>query len=220
MSALTHTQQIALAALPLILALTTTQGVRAYAADALGDRTPRMLGRRTLDPLKHVEPIGTVALPLITLWMGFPIGWPKALPVTVENLDRPRRALALIGLASFAGLLGLALVWALFARLVLAIGPDLGWMMQPLAIMGVMGVWVACFLFALNLLPVPGFGAGEVVASLLPPRLAYAYERNALMSFAVVVLLMVIGVLGKVLAPVARALADVVLSAFGLAGIV
>jgi Zn-dependent protease len=199
---LTLYQKIAVLALPILFAITVHEAAHGWMAKRLGDRTAEMLGRVTLNPLKHIDPIGTILVPLVVFFMsGFVFGWAKPVPVTYRNLNNPRRDTALVALAGPGANLLMALLWALAILLGNTLLGTSQWLAVPLLLMGVSGVLFNAILMALNLLPILPLDGGRVLKSLLPPRMALVYSRLEGFGLIIVVLLLVTGLLGYLLAP-------------------
>ena len=129
MGDLTFVQKIAVWALPILFAITVHEAAHGWVAKKLGDKTAMMLGRVTLNPLKHIDPVGTVLLPLVALWLsGFVFGWAKPVPVTWENLKNPKRDMAFVALAGPMANIIMALMWGLVLKIALSLGPELHWL--------------------------------------------------------------------------------------------
>lgn len=203
MDALNNIQLIAVMALPVLFAITVHEAAHGWMADRLGDRTARMLGRVTLNPLKHIDPIGTVVVPLATfLLTGFLFGWAKPVPIDGRNLHSPRRDMALVALAGPASNLIMALIWGVVIRVGLSLWDQSQWLALPLVYMGAAGVLINVILMALNLFPLLPLDGGRVLSSLLPPRWALRLSRIEPYGLILLLVLLVTGVLGAVLMPV------------------
>jgi len=196
------TQRIAAWALPVLFAITVHEVAHGWAARALGDPTALMLGRLTLNPLKHIDPIGTVLLPGLLLYtVGFVFGWARPVPVTWENLRHPRRDVALVAVAGPAANLVMALAWTLATRLGVLALEAVPWLGVPLIYMGVAGIFINMILLLLNLLPIPPLDGGRLLVALLPRRAAARYARIEPYGLVLLLALLVSGVLGWVLYP-------------------
>jgi Zn-dependent protease len=196
-------QRIAVWALPVLFAITVHEVAHGWAARLLGDPTAMMLGRLTLNPLKHVDPIGTVLLPGLLLYAGgFLFGWARPVPVTWENLHHPRRDMALVAAAGPAANLLMALGWTLMVRIAVATYGSATWFAEPLLYMGIAGIFINVILFALNLLPLLPLDGGRVLSGILPARLAAGYARLEPYGLIVLLALLALGLLGQVLSPV------------------
>ena len=202
MPELTLLQKIVVWAIPVIFAITVHEVAHGWVANYLGDSTAKNKGRLTLNPIKHVDPVGTVVLPLILLYLGgFVFGWAKPVPVTWQNLGQPRRDMALVAMAGpFANLL-MMLLWAVLAKLLLMSNPS-SEIAGLLLIMCSAGILINIVLMVLNLFPVLPLDGGRVMSSLLPMRLAHFYARLEPFGLILIVVLLATGVLGKILIPI------------------
>ena len=173
MEELTTVQRIAVWALPILFAITVHEVAHGWVARRLGDPTAYMMGRLTLNPIRHIDPIGTVLVPLaLTLMGGFIFGWAKPVPVTWENLRNPKRDMVLVAAAGPLANLAMALLWALAMKVGVLLGDEARWVALPLIYMGFAGITINLVLMVLNLLPLPPLDGGRVVAGLLPDRRA------------------------------------------------
>src|SRR3954469_24657744 len=181
-------QTIALAAIPVIFAITLHEAAHGYVAKQLGDSTAWMLGRVTLNPLKHIDPIGTVLVPLGILLLsggGFLFGWAKPVPVNFGNLRHPKRAMLWVAAAGPAVNLVMALLWALLFGASASNGSLAS---SGLASMSLIGVSINVALMVLNLLPILPLDGGRIAVSLLPHSLAVPFSRTERYGFVVVIL--------------------------------
>jgi Zn-dependent protease len=203
MEGLTLLQKLAIFVLPLVFAITVHEAAHGWMAKQLGDKTAERLGRVTLNPLKHIDPVGTILVPLgLYLFTGFMFGWAKPVPVDWRNLGRPKRDMGYVALAGPAANLLMALIWAMLVYVGALSLNSFGWVAMPLVFMGVAGVLINSVLMALNLLPILPLDGGRVLYSLLPSRQAEAYSRTESFGLIVVVLLLASGLLGIILGPV------------------
>ena len=202
MQELNTVQVIAIWALPVLFAITVHEVAHGWVAKKLGDPTAMMMGRLTLNPLKHIDPIGTVLVPLALVLMGgFIFGWAKPVPVTWANLRNPKRDMALVALAGPLANLVMAFGWALIMKVGFMLGDDFSLLAWPLIYMGGAGIAINGVLMLLNLLPVPPLDGGRVMAGLLPGPWAWKLSRIEPYGLMIMVGLMVTGMLGKILGP-------------------
>lgn len=193
---------------PIILAITVHEAAHAYAADALGDSTARQLGRVSLNPIRHIDPVGTVVLPLFMLaTTGFMFGWAKPVPVQFGRLNKPQRDMALVGGAGPASNLIMAIGWGLMLKLSLQFS-NAGLPILLLQQMAQVGVTINLVLMILNMLPVPPLDGSRVLVGFLTPANAVKYlqlERHSMLIMVGLVLLMVTGTLSALLIPLLEA---------------
>lgn len=202
MDELTLLQRIAIWTLPVLFAITVHELAHGWVAMRLGDRTAMMLGRLTLNPIKHIDPIGTLLVPGVMLvFSGFIFGWAKPVPVTWQNLRHPRRDMALVALAGPLANLMMALLWAGVMKLSLLMSPSLLFFAQPLLLMGAAGIQINLVLMILNLLPLPPLDGGRIVSSLLPNKLSWRYDQLEKYGFLILLVLLGSGFLGKIIGP-------------------
>lgn len=172
-------QQIAIYAIPVIFAITLHEVAHGWAAKYLGDRTAEMMGRLTLNPVRHMDPVGTVMLPLLLL-MFSPIifGWAKPVPVTWENLRNPRRDMALVALAGPGANLLMALFWLVVIQIAAGLqGSAAPATTEFFIFMAQAGILINIVLMVLNLIPIPPLDGSRVVSAMLPGPWAYQYSR-------------------------------------------
>lgn len=216
-------QSLAVFILPLVFAITIHEAAHGYVAWLLGDNTARVQGRVTLNPIPHIDPVGTLLLPLGLYALsslagggGMMFGWAKPVPINPRNLGNPRRDMALIAVAGPASNLVQLLLWGLALRLASGMESFSPWMAEPMAYMALGGVLINGILLVLNLLPLLPLDGGRIVASLLPYHLAQPYSRLEPWGFFILIALLFTGLLGPILEP---ALHFVQSLAFTLAGL-
>ena len=196
---ITIVQKIVAWILPVLFAITVHETAHGWMALRLGDKTAMMLGRLTLNPLKHIDPLGTILIPgLMYMLAGFMFGWAKPVPVTWQNLKHPKRDMVYVAAAGPVANLLMAILWALLIRIGMALG-DAG---QALVFMGVAGIFINTILMVLNLLPLPPLDGGRVMTGLLPGPLAYRFSLIEPYGFFILVALLVTGLLGVILWPI------------------
>jgi len=199
-------QTLAVWALPVLFAITLHEVAHGWVARALGDNTAAMMGRLTLNPLKHIDPVGTILMPIVFLLLpgDFLFGWAKPVPVSAHNLRHPRRDMALVAAAGPLANLAMAFGWGLLLKLALAQGAGEGlWL--GVRMMATAGIVINLVLMALNLLPLPPLDGGRVLAGLLPPAGAALLGRIEPYGFIIIVALLVTGLLGPLLRPLLAA---------------
>lgn len=203
MDELTRLQTLIVWAPPVLLGVTLHEVAHGWVASRLGDRTAALLGRLSLNPIKHVDPVGTLLLPGL-LWytkVGVIFGWAKPVPVNWANLRHPRRDMALVALAGpFANLL-MVIAWLLVTKLALILGQGLEAVARPLFYMGEAGISINTMLMIFNLLPVPPLDGSRVLAAALPEGIGRSFQRLEPYGLIIVMLLLLSGMLGKVLDP-------------------
>lgn len=217
MQDLTLLEKLAVWFLPVLFAITVHETAHGWAAEKLGDKTARRLGRISLNPVKHIDPVGTLLVPgLLLAFGGFLFGWAKPVPVTYENLRRARRDAALVAAAGPGANLLMALLWTAVAWAGLRIpGLEPG-IRQGLAWMGVAGLQINVVLMVLNLLPIPPLDGSKVVGSLLPPRLEYQYTRIEPFGFVILLVLLVTGLLSRLMGGPVSAIMQAIGALFGI----
>lgn len=195
-------QRIAVWVIPVLFAITVHETAHGWMALRLGDPTAKMLGRLTLNPIRHIDPIGTIVVPAAMLFLGgFLFGWAKPVPITWENLRQPKRDMAWVAAAGPLSNLLMALLWAMFARLGMAIGEASGDLAMYMMYTGVAGIFINTILMLLNLLPLPPLDGSRVVSALLPGPMSYRYGLLEPYGLPILILLLITGLLGKVLWP-------------------
>ncbi|MGB6008580.1 site-2 protease family protein [Castellaniella sp.] len=202
-------QTIAVYALPVLFAITLHEAAHGYVARFFGDPTAQQAGRISLNPLRHIDLMGTIVVPLVLLFVtrfmggGLLFGWAKPVPVNWSRLRRPKQDMLWVALAGPASNLLQAIVWVLLWRLMLstgvAQGADSFWTLMAHA-----GVQVNLILMALNLLPLPPLDGGRIVFSLLPPRLAWQYGRIEPYGLVILIVLMMMGWLWPLMMPLLK----------------
>ncbi len=210
-------QQIAAWVMPVVLAITVHETAHGWVARRFGDKTAEMLGRLTLNPIKHVDPVGTILVPALMLLLpvGFVFGWAKPVPVDWRNFKHPKQDMAWVAAAGPLSNLLMALVWALGVRVALGLAAD-NWIALPLLFMGVAGIFINTILMVLNLLPLPPLDGGRVVTGLLPASYAYQFARIEPYGFIILLVLLVTGILGIVMWPLIELFLQLMASVAGM----
>jgi Zn-dependent protease len=214
-------QLIAVYALPVILAITLHEASHGYVAMRLGDMTAYAAGRVSLNPIRHIDLVGTVALPLALLALaklfgggGMFFGWAKPVPVNFANLRHPKRDMMWVAAAGPLSNLVMAIAWAAVAKISISL-PTM-YFALPLALMGAAGVLINVIFMVLNLLPLPPLDGGRMLVSVLPARAAYKFSRIEPYGFVILIALLFTGTLSIVLWPLIRVTVGVIASAFGV----
>jgi len=207
--------QVLIFAIPAVLAITLHEAAHGYVAKHFGDSTAYMLGRVTLNPIKHIDPLGTIVVPLVTAFTGFIFGWAKPVPVNFRNLNHPKRDMLWVAAAGPGSNLAQAAIWALVAKVLLLSVPESTVRDFWFAVCEA-GIFVNVMIGIVNLVPVLPLDGGRIVASLLPDRLSYAYSRLEPYGLIILVLLLVSKVLNWFLWPLITFTANGIFAAFGL----
>lgn len=182
-------------ALPVLFAITVHEAAHGYVARWFGDNTAYMAGRMTLNPVKHIDPVGTILMPLMLYFAtsgAFLFGYAKPVPVNFAHLRRPKRDMIWVALAGPASNFLQAIAWAVLFTVLVASGVDERFFLD----MAKAGVLVNLVMWAFNLFPLPPLDGGRVLVGLLPPRQAYALSRVEPWGFFIVLGLVLLGVVG------------------------
>ena len=210
-------EAITIWALPVIFAITLHEAAHGWVASKLGDPTARSLGRITVNPLKHIDIMGTVIVPLILIVLGgFVFGWAKPVPVDARNFKNPLKDMAIVAAAGPASNLLMACFWALIMAFALHWLESDQWIQRPLALMAQAGVIINLVLMVLNLLPLLPLDGGRVVTGFLSPRAAMNFMKIEPYGLIILLLLLFTGILGKILGPVVGELQAVLYAIIGL----
>ena len=193
-------QLIAVAAIPILFAITLHEAAHGYVARHFGDMTAYQAGRISLNPLRHIDPVGTILLPLLTLALGgILFGWAKPVPVNFGALRHPKQDMLWVAIAGPASNLLMALLWALMIKLVWLFPGS--YFSEPLLEMAQIGIKINVILMVLNLLPLPPLDGGRVAVSLLPHRQAYQLSRIEPYGLFILIALAITPVLGWIITP-------------------
>lgn len=210
-------QLISVWILPVLFAITVHEVAHGYVANFLGDKTAKMLGRLTLNPVKHIDIFGTIIVPLVLLIAGgIILGWAKPVPINSRNLAKPRRDMALIAVAGPLVNLLMAFIWAAIAKVSLILLQHNFPGALALVYMGQAGLNINLVLMVLNLLPIPPLDGGHVLMGILPKNLAMQFGKIAPYGFIILLLLLVVGVLNIIINPVLFLLLALIKNLFGI----
>lgn len=200
---LTLVQKICVWALPVLFAIALHEVAHGWVASWFGDQTAKRLGRLSINPFRHIDPVGTVLVPILLLIMGgFVFGWAKPVPVDARNLRHPRRDMVWVAAAGPSANFLMALFWAGVMKSSLALMQS-----HPLqavhlfVLMGQAGIVINLILGILNLLPLPPLDGGRILSCLLPGRLAYYYDRIEPFGFFILLGLLLLGALSVIIGP-------------------
>lgn len=194
-------QTLAIWTVPVLLAITLHEVSHGWAARYFGDHTAERLGRLSLNPLRHVDPVGTVIVPGLLLMLGgFLFGWAKPVPVAMQNLRKPRQHMAWVALAGPMSNFVMGLAWGLLLKLSFSIGGGEGPIVF-LRYMAVAGIVINLILMVLNLIPVPPLDGGRVIAGLVPEPVARQLDRLEPWGLLILVGLLASGMLGHLMGP-------------------
>ena len=214
-------QKIAIYALPVIFAITLHEAAHGYVAKHFGDKTAYVLGRVSLNPLRHIDPVGTVLVPLLILITssvlgsgGILFGWAKPVPVDFSALRHPKRDMLWVAAAGPLANLFMALLWAFTLKFAL-LAPHNTFSL-PLGLMAEAGITINLVLMLLNLLPILPLDGGRITVSLLPNRLAYGFSRLEPYGFPILLLLVFTNMLGAILNPMVNASINLIATVFQL----
>lgn len=217
MEALGLVQKIAVWIVPVIFAITVHEVAHGWVAKQLGDKTAMMLGRLTLNPIKHIDPIGTLLIPgVLLMFGGFIFGWAKPVPITWENLKRPKRDIALVSVAGPLSNLLMAIFWVLVIRFALMLSSSVDSAAIFLVYIGVAGVIINSVLMILNMLPIPPLDGGRVLGALLPGPLSWQLSRLEPYGLPILILLLVTGMLGQIIGPIINMVVSILIGFSGL----
>ena len=209
-------QTLAISALPIIFAITLHEAAHGYAARRFGDLTAWKLGRISLNPIRHIDLVGTIIVPAVILLLssgGMLFGWAKPVPVDFGKLRRPKQDMLWVAAAGPAANLLMALGWALLLKFAIA-APENTYSAAMFA-MAKVGISINGVLMLLNLLPLPPLDGGRIVTSLLPPRAAWKFAQLERWGLPILVALLFLGVLDHLLRPLLTLYFSLLTSLFG-----
>jgi Zn-dependent protease len=208
-------QTIAIAAIPILFAITLHEAAHGYVARYFGDMTADREGRISLNPIHHIDPVGTILLPILTLWLGGVLfGWAKPVPVNFGALRQPKKDMLWVALAGPVTNLFMALGWGLLKRLALTFQDN--YFAEPMMEMAQIGITINVVLIALNMLPLPPLDGGRVAVSLLPHKHAFMLSKLEPYGMFILIFMVMTPLLGWVLLPPIALLTSLINFIFGL----
>ena len=207
---------IAVWAAPILFAITLHEAAHGWVANKLGDPTAKNLGRITINPIKHIDPVGTIVVPLFLAMVSpFVLGWAKPVPIQPRYFKSPLLDMALVAVAGPVSNFFMACFWAMFIQLVY-MSLEHSQLLVFLAEMGKNGIIINIVLMVLNLLPIPPLDGGRVVAGILPPKLAMPFMQLERFGMVIILILLVSGILGKIMWPIVLYFVNIIGFIFGL----
>lgn len=200
--------------IPVVFAITVHEVAHGWVANKLGDGTAKMLGRLTLNPIKHIDPIGTIVVPLVMVLMaGFAFGWAKPVPVSPRNFKNPRKDMAIVAVAGPLANVVMAIFWVFFLKLVSLVVSDIN-IARGLMAMAQAGIIINLVLFVFNLFPIPPLDGSKVLSGLVPHSVSLMMDKIEPYGFFIVVGLLYFGVLSKLMNPIIVFFLDTINSTF------
>lgn len=209
-------QYIAAAIIPVLFAITLHEVAHGFVANRFGDPTAKMLGRLTLNPLKHLDLVGTIIVPALLLaFGGFIFGWAKPVPVNAGNMKNPRYDMIWVAAAGPAANGVMALCWAVILKLSILLLVGQPQIFVALKTMAQIGIQINLILMVLNLIPIPPLDGSKILMGVVPGPMAYRLSLLEPYGFFIVLALLYFGVLGAILAPILNILFQVISRLFG-----
>lgn len=210
-------QLFAIAVLPTLFAIVVHEIAHGWVAYRLGDSTAYMMGRLTLNPLRHIDPVGTILVPaILIITVGFAFGWAKPVPINWAYLRKPKRDITLVAAAGPAANLLMALAWGLVAKLASILPASMTAVSFPLIYMGMFGIMINTVLMVFNLLPIPPTDGGRITTMLLPPRMGTVLAKVEPYGMIIILLMIPTGILWLVIGPVVDTVMNVIRLVTGL----
>ncbi len=210
-------QGIAVGAIPVLFAITLHEVAHGRTARYFGDHTAEMMGRLSLNPIKHIDPVGTVLVPIVLFMMGgIMFGWAKPVPVAFGGLNNPKRDMIFVAAAGPAANIVMGVGWALLLKLVIMTGLDAGMAGEFLFSMARIGIIINALLAAFNLLPIPPLDGGRVLRGLVNETIGQYLDRIEPFGLIIIVVMLVSGLLWTVVGPLLALVESLILLVVGL----
>ncbi|OGT06776.1 MAG: peptidase [Gammaproteobacteria bacterium GWF2_41_13] len=211
-------QTICIYALPVLFAIVVHEVAHGWMASKFGDKTALLLGRLTLNPLKHIDLFGTIIIPLVLLMTGsgFIFGWAKPVPINPRNFRNPTKAMPWVAAAGPLANLMMALLWAIIAKGGLWLLHQQLSFALPIVLMGKIGIDINLILMLLNLIPIPPLDGSRILMAFLPKQAQYRYARFEPYGLILLLILLMTGLLGSILWPCIVILQTLISALFGL----
>jgi Zn-dependent protease len=195
-------QHLCIWALPLLFAITLHEAAHAYVANRCGDNTAKMLGRLSLNPIRHIDPLGTILIPILLgllTQFNFLLGYAKPVPIDWRQLRKPKRDMVFVAMAGPLANLVMALLWAICYKIATLL--EMSWPSLFLLLTARTGILINLVLFLLNLIPIPPLDGSRILISLLPKKAALAYSKIEPYGLIILILLLITGGLGMIFSP-------------------
>ncbi len=210
-------QKISIWILPVLLAISIHEAAHAWMAHRKGDTTALMLGRLTFNPLKHIDPIGSILVPgLMIAFTGFAFGWAKPVPINVRNLKNPKEDMMWIALAGPMSNLIMAIIWAILLAISVALVSGESSMSLFFLLVPVAGISINVILCVLNLIPLPPLDGSRILSAFLSPKASIQYNKIEPYGFMILIALMFTGILSYIIYPIVAWLMMLLASIAGL----
>jgi Zn-dependent protease len=208
---------IAVGAIPILFAITLHEVAHGWVASRCGDQTAKMMGRLSLNPLKHIDPVGTILVPaLMLLFTPYIFGWAKPVPVAFNRLNRPKRDMVYVAVAGPLANIAMGIIWALIYKLVIVTGTASGQLGTWLISMAEIGILINALLAAFNMLPIPPLDGGRVLRGLVSESIGRYLDRIEPFGLIILVLLMVSGFLWVLVGPMLLLVKNLIVFVAGL----
>jgi len=192
-------QTLLIYAIPVLFAITVHETAHGWVASLLGDHSARMMGRLTLNPIKHIDLIGTLVVPAFLYFTaGFIFGWAKPVPVNFSALRSPKKDMLWVAIAGPMSNFIMAIIWLVTIFVAINTGS------QFLADMAQIGIQINLLLAVLNLLPLPPLDGGRVVSALLPPKISYQFDQLEAYGLFILLGLLFLGIFQSVILPIVK----------------